>query len=481
MNFPAPKLLVKRATGLYVGEAKIVVSVVAGSPWGARDVASFEVPSGRSGALDTLRELATDPRLEGTLSVGFDPRREFSVALRATAADDARSASDLVTARLGKLDGGVVAAQSTLRGPRARWTTVTALPRKIATQAFDTLASCGHERVLLPIAPALHRVALQKQRAPRRWRTSIRIIPGSGRGLAILEIGAHAVAWRLFPASNDDPIGTISGAALMLATQAAQELGVEEIDGILFHCGEQHGAIAHQCEQAIGRPVKAVEAMRLDEPTIARALAVGALAHHRGDVNLFRELLPEPGFKQNFPGAAVAMIGAVTLSAAGVLQVEAMRCSDTAARLEQKVRGDSAGRSPRRKELEAVRDRLKSDVQHAHSFIVDRTHWAPLLKEVPGLLPPTLTLTEFDGRSALKGFGDDRPAAGGKRAIIQGEVPFDGESSSPPEVGILTSRVVASPAFQSTFPDVTGAKVRMKPGSGQALAKILVLCMPHGG
>jgi hypothetical protein len=103
------------------------------------------------------------------------------------------------------------------------------------------------------------------------------------------------------------------------------------------------------------------------------------------------------------------------------------------------------------------------------------------LQEVPGLLPPTLTLTEFDGRSQLKGFGEDRPGTGGKRAIIQGEVPFTGDSSSPPEVGVLTSRIVASPAFKKTFPDVTGAKVRLKPGSGQDLAKILVLCMPHGG
>jgi len=481
MNFPVPKLLVKHATGVYVGEAKITVAVVAGAPWGPRDVETFELRSGRSGALDTLQELAADARLAGLIGMGFDPRREFSLALRTKSGDEIASPSDLVTARLGKLDGGVVAAQTTLRGPRSRWVTVTALPKKIATQAFDTLASSGREAVLLPVALALHRVARRAHRAPRRWRNTIRIIPGSGRGLAILEVGSHAVAWRLFPASNDDPIGTIAGAALMLATQASQELGIDQIDGVLFHCGAQHAKVAQQCEHAVGRPVLAVEAMRLDDPTIAKALAIGALAHHRGGVDLFHELLPEPGFKQNFPGAAVAMIGAVTLSAAGVLHVEAMRCSDTAARLEQKARGDSSGRSPKRRELEATRDRLKSEAERAHAFIVERTQWAPLLQEVPGLLPPTLTLTEFDGRSQLKGFGEDRPGTGGKRAIIQGEVPFTGDSSSPPEVGVLTSRIVASPAFKKTFPDVTGAKVRLKPGSGQDLAKILVLCMPHGG
>ena len=45
----------------------------------------------------------------------------------------------------------------------------------------------------------------------------------------------------------------------------------------------------------------------------------------------------------------------------------------------------------------------------------------------------------------------------------------------------MTGRLGTSSVFTRTFPEITGAKVRMKPGQGEDLAKIVVLCMPKGG
>jgi hypothetical protein len=482
MKFPRPSLHMKRATGICVGENRVTVAVCAAAPRGPKEIDSFEVPIGWGGPLEALRTLPQDPRVGGTLAFGLDPRREFCATIRLKREETAMSVPDLLSARLGRLEGGLIGAVTPLRLPGGPWATVTAVPKKPAVAALEAFAGSAHHRMLLfPVAHELHRVAMRMTRGPRKWRTKIRILPSKTRGMAIVSYGPHPLAWRLFPWSTTEPFGAIEAAVRLLANHAREELRIETIDGVIVHCGTKHDAFAAKCGEALHLPALAGEQLIVDEALIASALAAGALAYKPGDLNLFRELLPTPGLRENFPAVSVAALSLVLFSTAGLLYAEASRVSDAAARLERRVRTDELGQAPKTRELEAARDLLRSEVDRARSFIVDRVEWAPLLKEVPSLLPPTLTLTGFDGRDALRGFGEDRPTKGARRAILMGEVNFDADASSPPEVGVLTSRVEGSSVFNKVFPDVTGAKVRLKPGTAQNLAQIMVLCMPKGG
>jgi hypothetical protein len=482
MKFPRPSLHMKRATGICVGENRLTVAVCAASTRGPKEIDSFEVPIGWGGPLEALRTLPQDPRIAGALAFGFDPRREFCATIRLTREETEMSVADLLAARLGRLEGGLVGAVTPLKLPGGAWASVTAVSKKSAGAALEAFAeSSGSRMLLLPVAQELHRAAMRLTRGPRKWRTKIRILPSKTRGMAILSHGPHPLAWRLFPWSTTDPFGSIEAAVRLLANHAREELRVETIDGLLVHCGIKHDAFAAKCGELLKLPALAGEQVIVDEALIASVLAAGALAHKPGDLNLFDELLPKPGLRANFPYVSAAALSVVMFSTAGLLYSEASRTSKAAAHIEQRVRSDKLGIALKTKDLEAARDQMKSEVDHAKSFIVDRVQWGPLLKEVPNLLPPTLTLTGFDGRDALRGFGDDHQSKGARRAILMGEVSFDGDASSPPEVGMLTNRVEGSAVFTRVFPDVTGAKVRLKPGTSQDLAQIMVLCMPKGG
>ena len=57
---------------------------------------------------------------------------------------------------------------------------------------------------------------------------------------------------------------------------------------------------------------------------------------------------------------------------------------------------------------------------------------------------------------------------------------LDGVSASPPEVGLITDALRASPEFQREFARITGANVRLMPGMSGAMARLVFVCLPKG-
>jgi hypothetical protein len=143
--------------------------------------------------------------------------------------------------------------------------------------------------------------------------------------------------------------------------------------------------------------------------------------------------------------------------------------------------------------------KLKTEVQIAQSFVTHRLRWGDLLRELPAVLPPTMTLLDFDGRDQVQypmsrkkkkagaankeadtGNGEAELSTKGRQLTISGEVELSSADSSPPEVEQLVASIKASPVFQKDLPRITGANVRLLPAVQGLAARITVYCMPPG-
>jgi hypothetical protein len=481
MKFPQLKLPMKRATGVCVGDNRVTVAVCEATLRGSTRIDAFELAFGRGGPLEALQALARDPRISETIAFGFDPRRELGATMRLSPAEMKLSVSDLLEARLGRVEGGIVGARTPIQLRGGPWAHVTALPKSSAATALEAFPDADLRRtLLLPVAHELHRAAMRLTRGPRSWRTKLRILPSKMRGMAVLSAGSHPLAWRLFPWQPSDPIAPIEAAVRLLSSHARDELGIEVLDGVIVHCGFKHESFAEKCSATLGMPALTGDLIIVDDALVAWILAASALSWQPGDVNLFEDLLPPLGLRENFPTAAAATLCTVMLSAGGLLYAGASRTAEDASLREQSIRTDDQGRALTSSELAAEHADLAGEVALARKFIVECVAWSPLLKELPSLLPTSVTLTGFDGRSELDGF-DEHASSDANRAVIMGETDVDRGASAPPEARMLTSRVRESALFQRSFPDVGAAKVRLKPGAAKDVAEITVSCQPKGG
>jgi hypothetical protein len=421
MNFPLPRWVrtrAKIATGICVGESRVLVAVVSGSAKETHTIDAFEASVGRGGALEALPALAEDPRLAGAIAVGFDPRREIDDTLRLKPEECALSIAELLEARVGRFEGGFAGAMRAVELPQdavahAAGTTcvvVSAVPKSFASAA-EALASRTSERVLLlPVARALARDAARKTRAPRGWRTVIRVLPAGKRGIAILMSGPHVLAWRLFPWSAPDPVGSIATAARMLASHAREELGLESINGVLVHTAPGDENVAEACGRKLGIPAEVAAPAIVDEARIALALAEAALAHTARDIDLFEA--PQaiaPRRRARKISRQAALLGAAALVAGAFLcaiprftapSVDPDTNTDApAAKRSSAARhdGDGARLAADARDDRADRDRSRSPESNARRAGATPHHDAAAVRE----LSLDSTLVSPDGGQAL--------------------------------------------------------------------------------
>ncbi len=313
-----PRARETTATGVCVGESRLCVAVAGGSSRAARVLDAFEFPVGRGGTLEALEALAGDARLAGAIALGFDPRRELDDALVLGPEECSLSVAEILATRL-PFEGGLVGAMRPVEIDGAREGTcvlVSALPSPCAAAAQSFAGRNEHRVLLLPVARALLQAAARKTRTPRRWTSAIRVLPAHKRGIAILSSGPHALAWRLFPWSPTDPVGSIATAARMLTSHAREELGIDAIDGMLVHGAAGEQSLAEKCGQKLGIAAEIGAPFAVDEAAIALALAEAALSHAACDMDLFEEPCAiAPRGKKRVDRRRVALLGAAAVVA----------------------------------------------------------------------------------------------------------------------------------------------------------------------
>src|SRR5262245_58231109 len=97
----APALGWKLATGVFLGEDRVVATTVARTPLGAKRLESCEEPVSNGDVIGALERLRSTGRLKGVLVCGVDARRVFTVTRRLSPEEAAKRPAELLAAQLG--------------------------------------------------------------------------------------------------------------------------------------------------------------------------------------------------------------------------------------------------------------------------------------------------------------------------------------------------------------------------------------------
>lgn len=472
-------------TGLYLGPEGLVLATVGSVPLlkRLRGTARAEVDAGNLAAV--LEAWRAEGRLRGRVVLGFDPRRTYAITRRLPAEGPARSPTEMLAADLGFAEDSVVSAMETVKLPGGPHAALAACRREAATEALKALAEAGVSRArLLPVHWALALAARAARRAPRRWKCDIRILPGGTGSLALLSWHGFPIACRPFDQGADGQnVGAVGLAVLSLVTHAVEELGLPGVDGVLYHGGPESAGLVAQCEALYGLPTQVAPPCPVDPEHCAEALARAgqhaALLH----VDMFRELLPPPGLRQNFPvrTAAALLLGVGAM--AFTLDGEAAALESEASKLLKQATGNARKASADLKDVPKLHEKMEAEVGVAKAFIADRMYWSELLQELPRVVPGTMTVVDFDGRDYIvypsKKKKVEKGGVSTKRFInISGEVALDVADSSPPEVAEWTRLLEGSELLHRYLPRVSGANVRLLPAVKGLFARIMISCTP---
>lgn len=428
-----------------------------------------------------LRGLVTSRALRGRVAIGFEPAVELFATERRDP-DRGKARSSLLDSVVSDLGSNMVGRELDTSLPEALFSTVIMAPGGSAREARRGLSKLGGNATrLVSTTHALYRLAISQFATPRTRRVEIRILTGAGTGLALLAEDGHLLARHVFEFSQAREHAVL-GAARRLTGVARDSLRLRGEPLLILHEAADE-ALAARAGVEIGVEACSAPPVSLDAESICAALARCAFrrGHH---VNLLQAgghgVGAEPAA---FPFAGVTGVAAALIGIGFGLQLRASE-------LDTEIRSLNA-------EQAAVLERFGGDIYElrdqeqqtgfaAHliaGFAQDRTRWAPLLQELPRIVPTGMAMQSFEG-SHLFYFAANEP----------GTLPALDELTSsrwcellatagvvngdaPPQVQQLTAALQSSAIFQRAFRRVAGASVILHEQDEQPWSEARVRCL----
>ncbi len=463
-----------RATGIYFDGERVTVASATRTLAGIRVTAGARhpCPAGREG--DMLRALSGERALSGSVVIGLPAAAAYFSTLPA---DDASAnlADSIPPSILGgdRRRGAPACDGITWHRYGIAYRTVAATGGAQARTIAEALSALGvRDASLIPAPVALHRAALRVGDVPRAWRTAIHVILGGARGLALLGLGRVVVGWRPFAVAPGAEIYCVASAVRSLAAHLRDTFGLPDLDGVLIH-GESADTLAAACGEQFALDSRAAPSVGLGESAVAEALARHGLRRGPAGIDLLRPLRGSPGPLAAFPRRTAAAFLAV-VAAGGLLMTERAReieAGADAARRMARVDAEAGGF-----DLAALAQghaRLEAEVEEAATFAARRIRWAPILRELPALLPEGVRLTSLEGDNALAA-PDTRT---GKRAFddrlaLSLDVPCEEGVSFPGGPQETLAALGACPSLRQAFRIVEGGSASRIAGSGGDPARL---------
>lgn len=441
------------------------------------------VPLGGRSHAERLDDLRRGGELVPPVVLAIDPDLDFLITRGSRSAPLRATSLEHLDAQV---EGGLVTATEATRVGRRSYSTLCAFPKHLVMQVAEVLGDLPrNQRSIVPATQALAALALRMGRAPRRWRTTFRLILGPERGLALLMVGERVLARRIFRSGPAGEAVAATAALRSLLAHAGDELELRLVDGLLLHAEPERAAPILAAAERMGLEVVLLPVLEFGAAAIAEAIR----CHAGGRVKPPFELLQRAGDPADrlpsFPLVAVMPALLAILGSGGWLYhagarvlTEADALAEEAAALTERTRTGA----------EVVSDRLDAlrlEIGIASSFLARRAWWAGLLEELPALLPAAATLDAASGRYPLllgTDSEDEEAVYGeGERFFrLECTVPV-GEESSPPEVAALGVALKQSAAVQRNFPLVRGATVQLQTDQTPPRASVSVVCQPRGG
>lgn len=395
--------------------------------------------------------------------VALDHDLTITLATVRTDRDAGKEAADLLAERLSGDHAETTATLETVRAGGSTLLLLTACPLDVAEAVRDGL---GDERArrsrLVPLAPVLWRRA----GGGKRGSLVLDVLVDGDRGLAVLGWGRTALAWRSFAAdSGNGP--SMEGAAAVrgLAEHAAQDLGLGSPAEVVVRSTDADADPA-PWQARLDLPVRTARGIPLGPEACARALAKGI----RSGPDLLDQVRRPPKWAENVPWAAAAAVAAVLAVGAVSLARERSRLAGEIAAMDALTGQHLASTGLDAVGLPEARERWAGDLSIAADFVAGRAQWAPVLREVPGVVPPGMDLVAIGG-------DDPGPAslAGTRELVLSAEA-----------VGAVGDLVVAmtdalgrSAEVGRVVPRIGGATVQTMAERDDGASRIIVRCTPE--
>jgi len=452
--------------------------------WGREEAEPVEVHAVAGdfaeGELETvLRALVANKTIRGRVALGFEPEVEFFATERKSHLQG--KSGTMLETLVSELGQDMIGREvDTCLAPEV-FTTAIMVPGLLARQARRGLSKLGTASVHFistthAVLTAAVRVEPKKSRCPE---AEIRILIGEGYGLALLTQEGDLLARHVFEFTQAREFAVISAARRLLGV-ARDSLHLVTDPDVVLH-GEQE-LLQRVCTEL------RIKGRCAGKVAISSAGYCAALAHcafRRGEfINLVqpggRALGGEPAA---FPRGGLAAAAGAMIAIGFWMNLRAdelnteIRNHDTASvEVFERFGSDVY-------ELRDQEERLSMAAYLAGRFGQDRVRWAPLLQEIPLLLPKGMTLETFEGSFPFF-FTEDEPSA----PVPQDEVAsnrwceFSATASatggdSPPEVQAFTAALRESEVLRTAFRRVTGAGVVLHEEDESPWVEARVRCM----
>jgi hypothetical protein len=480
MRLP-PGLGLPCATGLYLAPKELVLAQVRFGPRGRRLGLTARAPLDASSLGATLAQWKSEGKLRGRILCGVDPRRLYAVTRGVQGHESKSAPAEKLAAALGLGEEALLAEGAPVRLPGGAHIALVGCRREqVGTLHTELLALKLSAARLLPVHWAL---ALEARRAgprPRRWRADIRVLPGGSLSLALLSWQGFPIAFRPLDLQGTDPSHAIELAVLSLRTHAREELGLQGVDGVILHLGDEGAELAAEAEKCHGLPQKLGARFELSEERCAEALARLALGRAHMDADMFAAMQPAAGWRENLPVRTAAALLLALGASAWMLSSEASKLEHETAGLLTQAEGNCKKARSNLKDLKKLHEKLSAEVGIAHAFLSERVWVSEAMQHVPEVVPVTMQLADLDLKDYVPWPSKKTSTSKVSKRLVSlvGEVPLAADSSSPPEVAEMTELLEQSGYFHAHFPKVTGANVRLMPSVKGLSARISMTLLP---
>ncbi len=480
----AKALSLKTATGLYLGQGVVVRSVVARTPLGVKELECERIPLDGRPLAEVIGALQADKKISGQIACGVDSRRFYLITRPPPPLDDEEDLEETLAGGLARMPGGLVSATTPVRLPGQPMVTMAAASADLARDALEGLGGIKEKRLLLTGVPlALHRLARLAKKSSRKQPVEVRVFLAGDEGMAVLAWHGTPIALHVFDCPHDRRVRALEFATRNLQARAADTLGLKGVDVVYLHVGEEAGELASTTQAASGVKTVAAPELAADPESVANSLATLALQPRpKGFHNLFDKVFEPAGFVKNFPVVAALMLFAMVGGSAFMFGHVRSTLEAEAKALRKKAKANYESVGIRKDDLKKQHDALKEEYRLANYFIADRAFWGDMLKDLPDLVPDTMTVEDVDGRDTVR-----FPRKKQSGAAITGKLrqlslaaiaPVEPGVPSPPELDQLTTAILGCENITELFPRISTSNVRLMPGVAQPMARILITTSP---
>jgi hypothetical protein len=471
------RIAIHKAVGLYLGEHEVVVSKLALTPLGPREIASSREPCtaddlavvierllaplvGRRRRVPVAVSLASSRLFFGTRLIPIGGETTPEAELERMLNPASFNADDLVLDLL----------RSSVN--RARVTRMAVCRKKYMSGVVAILSRWGVRPFCAEPSPcSLLRLAEQRYRSPRRTRMVLRVFLGATQGLAVLVAGGLPLAWRPFALPHGQEAFAILSAGRGVTIQQGHHGIKSALDFAMIHGRPDLHERLQQEQFPTEMKTRVIwhEGPALDGASAAFGAALGCLAPDAHAFDLSRSLKSRASIKEIFPRGDLAFTTALLTAMGVVLGAHSLKLDDAYVRVRTENASHACLGSADQGRLEKDKKAIQEKVDAVRSFLGSRVLWSAYTRDISARMPPNAQLTTFYGKKALDSGGKGKAAAGSFQ--LQGMAPLSADGSIPHNIRAFLGAIPSDPLWKRDFASVV-SEIKLPPPGKKAVPEV---------